>query len=202
MNILNRKERKTAKLRAFIIYGVSIILIFFGFYFYGAVGSSDYNMLREGSSNQQVLLDKMRDIGNNIGAIENFDSELQNAKQQNQIAAIGRIRLSIDSSMTYIDEIITTIGDDNQDELSKEIYENYRTYQANREIISFLNNQLENQGGSGSMDPEVRIILDDVRNLINQADEAVNGAGKRAGKNELNEVKRLVTQMKAKISML
>lgn len=205
MKVLNRKQRNRAKLRVIIIYGFSIILIFSGFHFYKKVYNSDYNSLKAENADRKVLLDKMSDIRNNISAIENYDAELQNAKQQKQIPSIGRIRLSIDSCMQNIDAIISAMVNDDQDEMEKEIYENYKTYQANREIIRFLHDELENcQAGSGGQesDPQVAIIIKDLRNLINQADQAVNGAGKRASKDELNDVKRLVKQMKARIDML
>jgi len=201
MNVLNRNERRTAKLRVFIIYGVSILLIFSGFYFYRSVGNSDYNRLRAGSTHQEELLTKMKEIRKNIITVESLDTDLQAAKQQNQIPAIGRIQLSIDSSMAIINEIIGTIASENQEDLTHEIYENYKTYQANRTVINFLNDQMANQGGGG-MEPEVKLVIDDLISLIDQADQAVNSAGKRAGKNELDEVKRLVSQMKAKAGKL
>ena len=202
MKEINHIIRKKAKIRIFIIYGVSIILIFFGYHFFNKVENSDYNLIKDQYSDHQTLLQKMKKARENINAIETYDESLESAKSQNQIPSIGRIKLSIDSCMENINKIVISIESENKDELGDEVYQNFRTYQSNREIIEFLNDEMENSQGGGEGNPEVKIIIKDLINLINEADAKVNTAGKRASKDELDEVKRLVTRMKNKAAML
>jgi len=202
MKEINHIIRKKAKIRIFIIYGVSIILIFFGYHFFNKVENSDYNIIKYQYSDHQTMLQKMKKARENINAIETYDESLESAKSQNQIPSIGRIKLSIDSCMENINKIVISIESENKDELGDEVYQNFRTYQSNREIIEFLNDEMENSQGGGEGNPEVKIIIKDLINLINEADAKVNTAGKRASKDELDEVKRLVTRMKNKAAML